>query len=141
MDRPAEIARIEADIGFQRRFWQVQRVGWLGMLAMVVAALAGAFGGGGLLAEGTLRQAGVEITWPRIQRLGRAAEIRADGAPGALRLDPAAATGWRLRDASPPDPGAGPRALRIEPTGPPGPRRLHVRVGDAAFDLPVFVWP
>lgn len=39
---------VDEDIDFQHRSWRVQRIGQLGLVAFVVAGLAGVFGGGGL---------------------------------------------------------------------------------------------
>jgi hypothetical protein len=143
MDRPAEIARIEGDLAFQGRVWRAERIAWIAMLALVGAALAGVFGAGGPLAGASTARGAVEVSWPRMQRLGRVAEIRIAGPAGALHLDPAFADGWRLHGTTPPGGAAGPglRVLHVEPLSGPGPRRLRFAVGATAFDLPVFVWP
>jgi hypothetical protein len=46
----AQVAGLQVDdnIDFQRRSWRIQRVGWVVMLAVVAAALAGALGSGPL---------------------------------------------------------------------------------------------
>ena len=41
--------QIDQDIDFQQKSWVYQRVGWVIMAVIVVAALLGVFGGGGLL--------------------------------------------------------------------------------------------
>lgn len=162
---PPDLRRMEGDMPFQRRFWRMQRLAWVAMASLVLAALAGGFGGGGPLAEGVHRQAGVEIAWSRIQRLGAVTPMRVqlagmtDGEAAALRFEPGFLAEWRLRgmlpapraaDAGaaglrlvPASAGDGGAAvvLRVEPIGWPGFRRLRVQAGGQAFDLFVLVWP
>ena len=144
MPAPPEIAAIERDIAFQRRAWRAERIGWAGMLAVVAAALLGAFGGGGPIAGAEARIGGLSVEWARVQRLGATTPLRIALPMGtevpAPRLPPDFARRWRLRDAAPP--AGGPViALHLEPLGPPGPRRLRLEVAGQALDLPVFVWP
>lgn len=165
MSVPPEIARMEGNLAFQRRVWRVERLGWVAMAAIVVAALLGLFGGGGRLAEAEARSGGLEAAWARIGRLRNTAPIRVTlpPEPGAreaeLRLDPDFPERWRLRDATPPlleavagrdafvlrvrrdATGSASLALHVEPTGTPGPRRLHLSSGGQSLELPVFVWP
>lgn len=60
---------IDQDIGFLRRLWRVQRVGWLCMSALVAAGLSGALGAGPL-ARTRIDVAGVgaSISWDRVMR-------------------------------------------------------------------------
>ncbi len=46
-------APFDEDIGFQRRQWRVERFGWAAMVLVIIAALAGVFGGGGIVARAT----------------------------------------------------------------------------------------
>lgn len=48
MATPEKIGTIEIsqDLGFQRRTWRIQRVGWAVMVLLIVAALIGLFGRG-----------------------------------------------------------------------------------------------
>jgi hypothetical protein len=165
MRAPPEIARIEQGIGFQRRVWRAERIGWALMLAAVVAALGGLFGGGGPLARGQAREGGLEADWPRMARLGAGAPIRVTlpPEPGAreaeLRLPADFAASWRVREIAPApleaEGGAAAFVLRLrrdaaghaavaieaEPEGGPGPRRLRLESAGRVLDLPVFVWP
>jgi hypothetical protein len=165
MQAPPEIARIEAGIGFQRRVWRAERIGWVAMLALVAAALGGLFGGGGPLARGEAGDGGLRADWPRIARLGAGAPIRVTlpPEPGAqvaeLRLPADFPARWRLREIAPTpleaEGGAGAFVLRLrrdaegraavaieaEPEGGPGPRRLRLESAGRVLDLPVFVWP
>lgn len=163
MIAPPEITRIEEAIGFQRKLWRAERLGWLGMLAVVLAALLGLLGGGGPLAEGSARDGALEIQGPRIARLGSAAPLRVTLPPGQgeaeLRLPADFPVRWRVRDMAPAAVtsagGAGafvlhlPRAadgtvaatLHIEPTGAPGLRSLRIESAGRAVDLAVLVWP
>jgi hypothetical protein len=165
MRAPPEIARIEEGIGFQRRVWRAERIGWALMLALVLAALGGLFGGGGPLARGQARDGGLEADWPRMARLGAGAPIRVTlpPEPGAreaeLRLPADFAARWRVREIAPApleaEAGAAAFVLRLrrdpdghaavsieaEPEGGPGPRRLRLEASGRVLDLPVFVWP
>lgn len=58
----------EEDRDWQERFWTVQRIGWLLMALLVIAALAGATGKGGPLSSTTLRTDSGTINYPRITR-------------------------------------------------------------------------
>ncbi len=62
---PLEVAD---DRDWQERFWTAQRIGWLVMAVLVVAALAGATGKGGPLASATMTTDGGTIVYPRIAR-------------------------------------------------------------------------
>lgn len=59
------------DIGFQRREWVVQRVGWMVMLLIVIAALLGLFGGGGPLNNATLGDdsSAIRVHYKRFDRV------------------------------------------------------------------------
>lgn len=46
-------APIDEDLQFQRKQWRAERIGWAVMTLLIVAALAGAFGGGGPLSSAT----------------------------------------------------------------------------------------
>jgi hypothetical protein len=60
----------EADLGFQRRTWRVQRVGWIVFLIVVVVALAGLFGSGPLSrSEAGSHASGLRIEYERFARL------------------------------------------------------------------------
>jgi hypothetical protein len=143
MPPPPEIRRIEEQMGFQRRFWAVERIGWLAMAGLIVAALLGLSGAGGPIASAQRQVDGVSVGWPRFQRLGRAAAVRVVLPPGmATAPAPAlhAPAPWRLRDVT----GAADGrevTLHVEPTGAPGPRQLRLVVAGRMLDLPVFVWP
>jgi hypothetical protein len=67
---PPELRRMEAMLGFQRRSWRVERLGWLAMLGLVLAGLLGAFGGSGWLAGATATtpDGALRITYDRAQR-------------------------------------------------------------------------
>jgi hypothetical protein len=50
---PPALREVEAQIGFQRRLWRAERIGWGCMALLVLAALAGLTGGGGPLSRAT----------------------------------------------------------------------------------------
>lgn len=66
----SESARIEEDIPFQQREWSVQRVGWLVMFLLVIAALLGLTGGGGPLATASQHTPDdtLHVHYSRVQR-------------------------------------------------------------------------
>jgi hypothetical protein len=77
MERTSPSSRIQIDeqVGFQERMWRIERVGWLAIAAVVMAAAAGLFG------HGLLSQATVELGDPAVapggtileyERFGRA---------------------------------------------------------------------
>jgi hypothetical protein len=71
------------DLAFQRREWTVQRVGWVVMAVLVLAALLGLFGVGPLSAA-TVDEGGLTVEYARFTRYR---------APGTLRFAiPAEAT-------------------------------------------------
>lgn len=84
---------VEEDRRFQERFWRFERFAWVLMALLVIAALAGATGSGGPLAEGRAEARAGTITYPRIARWQAAAEL-------TVRLPPLAAgpTEFELAD-------------------------------------------
>lgn len=84
--------QINQDLPFQRRTWQVERVGWFGMGLLLAAGLAGAFGSGWLSSAAGSGAGGLEIRYERFQRhlVPSLLEIRttpgAAGESTALRL-------------------------------------------------------
>jgi hypothetical protein len=62
--------QVSQDIEFQRRSWTVQRIGWIGIGLIVLAALAGLFGGGPV-SQAHAGSSGdpIEIAYPRFGRL------------------------------------------------------------------------
>lgn len=59
---------VEEDRTFQERFWTAQRFAWSAMGLFIVAALAGATGSGGPLADAVAETPGGTIEYPRIAR-------------------------------------------------------------------------
>jgi hypothetical protein len=51
--RPSKASslQIEDHQDFQRRQWRAERIGWIAMALLITAAVAGLFGGGGVLAD------------------------------------------------------------------------------------------
>lgn len=60
--------QVEEDRPWQEKFWTAQRVGWLLMAVLVVAALLGATGKGGPLASASVKADGGVLNYPRITR-------------------------------------------------------------------------
>ena len=61
---------VDEDLQFQRRQWRIERFGWSVMVVIIVAALAGVFGGGGLIADTTASDSAgsTEILYARFAR-------------------------------------------------------------------------
>lgn len=53
---------------FQRTFWRVERLAWIGFVVIIIGALFGLTGAGGPLSARTLRAGGAEITYTHIAR-------------------------------------------------------------------------
>ena len=63
-------APFDDDIGFQRRQWRVERFGWAAMVLVIIAALAGVFGGGGIVELATASDSSrlTEVRYARFAR-------------------------------------------------------------------------
>lgn len=61
---------IREDMAFQRATWRMERIGWVLLAVLVLAALAGA--AGGPLVAATARGEGVEVDHHRVERHGAA---------------------------------------------------------------------
>jgi hypothetical protein len=82
---------IDESLDFQRREWQLQRIGWWGLAAFVVAAGLGAFGNGPLSHAAAADPGGaLRVEYERFLRMGAVHRIqiraRATGASGPLHL-------------------------------------------------------
>jgi hypothetical protein len=71
------------DISFQERTWRVQRVGWVVMVLLVAAALAGVFARGPL-SRAEAQGAGLRIEYERFERYQAPSEIRVRPTPEAV---------------------------------------------------------
>lgn len=77
---------ISENLGYQRRDWRVQRIGWLAIAAVLAAAGFGAFGRGPLssvdaaTADGTLR-----VHYHRFWRRSSPMELAIEAVPDAVR--------------------------------------------------------
>ena len=69
-DVPKERASIEldTDLAFQERFWTAQRVSWLVFGAIIVAALAGLSGRGGVFAHAVISNETASLEYSRFMR-------------------------------------------------------------------------
>ena len=130
------------DLGFQRRVWRFQRLGWAGMAVFVLAGALGAFGDGPL-ADAASRSAdgAVSVEWERIERAGRDSRllIRTTAAPDAplvLRLEGGLADGVTVSSVEPEPAGAsrapGRSWLRFDPPPGGGPAEIKLRLRSAA---------
>lgn len=60
----------------QRKIWMTQRILWLLCACVILAALAGATGRGGIMSERDVVSATAKATLPRVTRRGSVAELR-----------------------------------------------------------------
>lgn len=74
----------DEDVPFQRREWTVQRIGWIAMAMLVIAALLGLAGGGGPLTDATqqTRDDTLQMHYVRVERAQAPAELRFNLATG-----------------------------------------------------------
>ena len=77
---------IDEDLPFQRRLWAIERVGWIGMVLVALAALVGLFGRGPL-STATAGQVGepVTATYARFARQQSPETLRVELGPGVAR--------------------------------------------------------
>lgn len=68
MNKVPQGLEVDSDRAFQEKFWVVERVGWVLMFLVVVAALAGFTGVTGAASSGRAEAAGATIDHPRISR-------------------------------------------------------------------------
>lgn len=64
----AEQLELDEHRAFQEKYWTVQRWAWVGYGLIIVAALLGFSGEGGLFARAQIQVAGNEINYPRFAR-------------------------------------------------------------------------
>lgn len=81
---------IGQDLEFQRRAWAAQRVAWVVMLLLIIAALLGLFGGAGPLSSMTAGSEtdGLQIEYQRFIRQGKPMSliVQATAGQDSLRL-------------------------------------------------------
>ncbi|HJU04176.1 MAG TPA: hypothetical protein VJ692_03420 [Nitrospiraceae bacterium] len=61
--------QLNEDVPFQRRVWRIQRIGWMAMAGLLLAALSGVFGQGWLSDETAANSSGT--LWIDYERFGR----------------------------------------------------------------------
>jgi hypothetical protein len=61
---------LKEDLGYQRTFWWIQRVGWILIVALLLASSLGLLGSSGPLHEEVVgRGSAFQVAHPRVQRL------------------------------------------------------------------------
>lgn len=89
MSHPPGMLELEEHVAFQHRLWRWQRVGWLVMTLVLVAALGGVFGDGPLAAA---RVGGdFSVRYERFARRGAPTTLEFALPPAGSRLDVAGA--------------------------------------------------
>lgn len=75
----------EEDLPFQQPEWTIQRIGWIAMTLLVLAALLGLTGGGGPLTSATQRTRDntLQMDYLRVERAQAPAELRFEVATGS----------------------------------------------------------
>jgi hypothetical protein len=80
---------IHEDIQFQRYSWLAERLSWVAIVFAIVLAIAGAFGGSGLLLpENSIGADDPMITYVPLARRQAPAELRIETAASRLRFSP-----------------------------------------------------
>jgi hypothetical protein len=110
-DEPKQVGDLEVheDLTFENRQWGAERVGWLVMLAVVIAALLGAFGRGPLSKKSRqASDASLSIDYDRFGRLEAQTDVKLHIAEGAvsdgelrLWLDRAYLAKFEIREINP----------------------------------------
>jgi hypothetical protein len=67
--------QIDEDLNFQRREWKIQRVAWVAMALLIIAALLGVFGTGPL-SSATIEREGLRLEHERFCRWQRGTDLR-----------------------------------------------------------------
>lgn len=98
---------LEDHSGLQLRFWKFQRLTWIGFAAVLLAAVLGLTGSGGLWARAESDLATGLIEYSRVGRWSTGDELRVVFLPGpradrTLRVSPAFASHYQLEDVQPP---------------------------------------
>lgn len=91
--------QIDEDRAFQERFWTAQRILWVALTLIPLAALTGATGRSGPLAKSHALIGAAEVTFPRIARLGGSSSITLtlpDGTAPELTLGPDLASHFQI---------------------------------------------
>jgi hypothetical protein len=65
---------INQDLKFQKKEWTAERIGWISMLAISIAALLGLFGQG-LLSDTTAKNGSLQVHYGRFERLLSVTEL------------------------------------------------------------------
>lgn len=104
-DAPCTL-ELDTDPAFQERWWRVERVAWLAMGLIVLAALAGLTGAGGPLSRGQAQAGAATIDYPRIARWQSAEDATIRFAPDAsgevdVLLSPAVAEAFDVEAMQP----------------------------------------
>ncbi|HVE89755.1 MAG TPA: hypothetical protein VNA44_08635 [Burkholderiaceae bacterium] len=100
--------QIEDHQDFQRRQWRAERIGWLAMALLIVAAVAGLLGGGGVLADASSASADgrSRVEYQRFARKGSTTTLEIIAASGErelrIRIDERYLSAMSLRSITPP---------------------------------------
>ena len=155
---------IGEDMDVQRRTWRAERIGWLGMLVVVLAALLGVFSTGPLSSRTADTPAGdARVRHDRFLRHGAPAHVRIDllAPPAGGEIDvrlsysflesidvenihprplsgTSGAEGVRYRFAVS---GAASGIFISGTANGLGPKSVEMTVGDARLRLPLFIYP
>lgn len=127
----AEQLELDEHRAFQEKYWTVQRWAWVGYGLIIVAALLGFSGEGGLFARAQIQVAGNEINYPRFARWQTADTISIAFAPAGqadrrILLSPELGRSIAIE-------GAQPRPSKSSATAAGEELIVHVRPGERAM--------
>lgn len=63
-----DLDEFDEDLVFQRRFWKLERIAWMGYALVLAVALAGLTGAGGPLSHATVQTPDASVEYPRVAR-------------------------------------------------------------------------
>ena len=81
---PPTPSQLDREIGFQRKEWTAQRIGWAAMALVILAGLAGLFGSGPL-GDATAASGPLEIAYPRFARKRLPTQVDVAVGAGGIR--------------------------------------------------------
>ena len=146
---------VHEDRNWQERFWTIQRIGWVAMALFLLAALFGATGAGGPIANARVATAQAKIDYPRIARWQSAEQVTIHLPPGMtdtvdVEIEKSFADLFAIESVEPQasqvvaterghrfsfdlstEAGAKMLAFHVRPSNPTLPRTITARIGDS----------
>lgn len=92
MSKSPQDIQLEQDVAYQHREWHVERIGWVLMCLVIIAAMLGLFGGAGFLLQASVplgQGDSAQLEYPRFGRFQSPVDLvfRLNGAEDAVSTD------------------------------------------------------